>query len=102
MEHYLVEIVQTEGEGDRLVFSGELTLQHTAEMKSSLMRMISVFSSSLNIVVKDITEFDLSFLQLLESFLNALKINHIDFIVNWEADEEQMKLLCGSGFSKYI
>jgi anti-anti-sigma regulatory factor len=101
MEDYLVEIKKTAGEGDRLVFSGRLTIEHTDEIKSTLMRLVSTFSSPLILVTKEVTDFDLSFLQLFESFINLLKTKNINLTINWQMDEEQMKLLCGSGFSKY-
>lgn len=102
MEDYLVELKKTEDERDVLIFSGQLTIEHTDKIKLRLMQLVSAFSSSLNIIVEDVTDFDLSFLQLFESFINFLKIQKINFTFNWQMDEDQMKLLCGSGFSKYL
>jgi hypothetical protein len=102
MKDYLVEIKKTSGEGNRLIFSGQLTIKYTDEIKLKLTQLVSAVSSSLDIVVEDVADFDLSFLQLFESFILLLKSKDIDCTIDWHIDEEQMKLLCGSGFSKYI
>jgi len=102
MEDYLVEIKKAAGEKDQLTFSGQLTIEHTNEIKLELMQLVSTFSSSLSIVVEEVTDFDLSFLQLYGSLLNLLKVKNINYTAHWRADEEQMKLLCGSGFSSCI
>ena len=102
MEDYLVDIKKTEKERDLLILSGQLTIENMDEIKLKLMQLVSAFSSSLTIIVEEVTGFDLSFLQLFESFMNFLKIQKVNFTFVWRMDEDQMKLLCGSGFSKYL
>jgi len=87
---------------DQLVISGRLTVVHAEEIKYRIMQLVSTFSSSLDIIVKEVGEIDLSFLQLIQSFIYLLKTKNINFNINWMIDEEQMKLLCGTGFSKYL
>lgn len=102
MNDFHIEIKKNVGERDRLVFSGVLTIDHTDEIKSRLMQMVSTFSSSLNIIIEEVVEFDISFLQLLHSFMNLMKTREIDVTVSWLTDEEQTKLLRAAGFSKYL
>jgi len=102
MEDYLVDIKKTEKERDLLILSGQLTIENMDEIKLKLMQLVSAFSSPLTIIVEEVTDFDLSFLQLFESFMNFLKIQKVNFTFVWRMDEDQMKLLCGSGFSKYL
>lgn len=102
MEDYLVEIKKTEGERDQFIFSGQLTIEHAGKIKTRLMQLVSSFSSSLDIIMQEVTDFDLSFLQLLQSFINLLAFKNIDYTIRWLIDEEQEKLLVGSGFSKYL
>ena len=94
--------VDEAGGHDQLIISGMLTVESAAEIKDRIMQVVSTFSSSLDIVVKEVTELDLSFLQLIQSFIYLLKAKNINFNINWIIDEEQMKLLCGTGFSKYL
>ncbi|MEL7587676.1 MAG: STAS domain-containing protein [Prolixibacteraceae bacterium] len=102
MNDFHIEIKKNVGERDRLVFSGVLTIDHTDEIKARLMQMVSTFSSSLNIIIEEVVEFDISFLQLLHSFMNLMKTREIDVTVSWLTDEEQTKLLRAAGFSKYL
>lgn len=102
MGDYLVEIKKTENERNLLILSGQLTIENMDEIKKKLMQLASVFSSSLTIVVEEVVDFDLSFLQLFESFIRFLDTKKINFNFDWRMDEDQMKLLCGSGFSKYL
>jgi len=87
---------------DQLVISGRLTVVHAEEIKYRIMQLVSTFSSSLDIIMKEVTDFDLSFLQLLQSFINLLALKSIDYTIRWLIDEEQEKLIVGSGFSKYL
>ena len=43
MEDYLVELKKTEDERDLLIFSGQLTIEHTHEIKLRLMELVSGF-----------------------------------------------------------
>lgn len=102
MEDYLVEIKKTEDEEILLILSGQLTIKNMDEIKRKLMQLASASSSSLTIVVDEVVDFDLSFLQLFESFIRFLDTKKINFNFDWRMDEDQMKLLVGSGFSKYL
>ncbi|MEN6457161.1 MAG: hypothetical protein ABFD10_23140 [Prolixibacteraceae bacterium] len=102
MEDYLVEVKKTEDGRDLLILSGRLTIENMDEIRLKLMQLVSTLSSSLAIVVEEVTNFDLSFLQLFESFRNFLKKQKVNFTFAWQMDEDQMKLLCGSGFSIYL
>lgn len=102
MEDYLVEVKKTEDQRSLLTLSGQLTIEHMDNVKLKLTELVSASPLFLAIVVEEVTDFDLAFLQLLESFINLLKLQNIDFTFAWQMDEDQMKLLCGSGFSKYL
>ncbi|MDD4191521.1 MAG: hypothetical protein PHI28_09320 [Mangrovibacterium sp.] len=102
MEDYLVAMWKTEGGRDQLVFSGQLIMEHTGEIKSRLMRLMSTFSASLDIVIKEVVDIDLSFLQLFHAFISLLKGLGFDVTVKWLIGEEQLQLLHGTGFSKWL
>lgn len=102
MEDYLIDIKKAEGGRDQVIFSGQLTIEQAGKIKSGLLQLISTFSTSLDIIIEDAEDIDLSFLQLLQSFTNLLGKRNIDFTIRWLIDEEQKKLLDGAGFSKWL
>lgn len=102
MNDFFIKNEKTEGEHDRLILSGLLTISSMDEIKSGLLELVSTFSSSLVIVIEEVVEFDLSFIQLLHSFMNLLTIRKISYTVTWVTDEEQTSLLRAAGFSKYL
>lgn len=102
MNDFFIRLEKTERECDRLVFSGFLTIARMDEIKLRLMQMMSTFSPSLEVIVEEVVEFDLSFVQLFHSFMHLLTIKEIDISVRWLTDEEQTRLLHVAGFSKYL
>ena len=89
-------------EKGHLILSGRFTMVNAEEIKSKLVQMVPVFPTSLEVTVKDVTELDLSFLQLMKSFICLLKTKNIIFNICWRLDEDQLNLLDSTGFSKYL
>ncbi len=92
-------------DGDRvrgMVLSGCLTIGCVDEIKNSILQEQSSFLSSLSIQVEDVVAFDLTFLQLLVSVCGYLKQKNIDVKIDWKIDEDQKRLIVGSGFSKLL
>lgn len=102
MGNYHLEVKNIDGQITRLYLSGMLTAENVDEIKSEILQIKSTFSSSLDVVIKEVMDFDLSFLQMLKSLLAFLKQDSIDVSLNWNVEDEQMKLICGAGFSKYL
>ncbi len=102
MKDYEVILLPAGEEKGRLILSGRLTMVNAEEIKSKLVQMVPAFSSPLEVRVTDVTELDLPFLQLMKSFICLLKTKNVIFNVCWRLDEDQLKLLDSTGFSKYL
>ncbi len=102
MEDYLVDIKKTKEGRDQLIFSGQLTIEYAGKIKSELIPLTLACSKSLDMIIKEAVDIDLSFLQLVKSFTSLLKKQDIAFTIRWQIDEEQKKMLRGSGFAKWL
>ena len=102
MKDYEVILLPVDNGKEHLVLSGKLSIRYGEEIKSKLEQIVPAISSSLEVTIKDVTELDLPFLQLMKSFICLLKTKNVIFNVCWILDEDQQKLLDGTGFSKYL
>lgn len=98
-----VEIVRgEEGSPARLIFEGDLVISNISQIKRSLDDLWpQLTNSELLIEIKNITNIDLSFLQLLEVFGIHLSGKGITFSLKWDLDEETKALFKQTGFVKY-
>lgn len=102
MELCHLESRKEDGKKDQLVFSGLLTRENTGKIRLDLLQKVQSLPEHIVIVIKEVTEMDLSFLQLLQSLLNLMAGRNMSFQLNWLIDDEQLRLLHAAGFSKYI
>lgn len=98
-----VEIVSSGEESPaRLVFEGELIISNISQIKRKLdTLLLQLINSELLVEIKNVTNIDLSFLQLLESLGIHLSEKGIALSLKWELDEETKTLFRQTGFEKY-
>ena len=102
MGEYSVQIKDVDDRKGRLIISGLLTIENSEKIKSEILQLLLSRYLFLEVLVQDVVEVDLSFLQLMKAFEIHLKEQHVNFEINWFYDDEQIALLSNSGFANFV
>jgi len=82
--------------------SGNLTLENSEHIKDEFVSVLASLSDKLEIIVFELEEADLSFIQLLVAFIRKLNKKKIKFKINWAIDNDQKALLDNIGLSNEL
>ena len=98
-----VKIVDDKKSGSgRLIFEGDLTIMNSSQLKGKLHDLLDHLKyDSLVVFIQNVSDIDLSFLQLMEVLGNHLTKKGIAYSVKWDMGEETKDLLKKTGFDKY-
>jgi len=98
MSKYLVQLSKPEnGHTDKLILSGELSINHIDLIKDEIENLIDV-DKPYNFTVKNAEIIDMSLIQLLLSLKNLNPKNSIHLVLN----DEMMGLIDVSGFKELL
>jgi hypothetical protein len=85
-----------------LEISGFLILENSERIKDEFVSVLDSLSDKLEIIVSDLEEADLSFIQLMVAFIRKLNKKKIHFKINWAIDDDQKALLDNIGLSNEL
>ncbi len=80
-----------------IIFSGFLDISNIKQIKNELIQA-HITKNKLLLIIKEVDNIDLSYLQVLHAFLKKLKIEGKEFEFQWNIDEEYFRLIEQSGF----
>lgn len=85
-----------------LEFGGMLVLENSEELKARLIDACQKLSKKIVVAIKDVTDIDISCIQLLLAFISFLDDNHVSYAFEWHLDEELKALLENVGFGNEL
>ena len=101
-EAQLDVIMDREIGGAQLVLEGDLVFANMSVVKEKLNDFLESWSGqSLAVLVRNVSDLDLSLLQLLEVVSAFSDKNGINCSIKWEVDNEIINLFKQTGFEKY-
>lgn len=74
-------------------------LSNSQSLKQELVGVIDSLFSDVELIISEVDEFDLSCIQVLASFINAMTKLKINYTFSWEIEPEQKQLLENIGLS---
>lgn len=86
---------------DRLSFAGNLTIHNIQQIKEEVEQKLQK-RKPLQVLVGNVVQLDLSFLQFLRALKKRHETNSIPFAVQMELSQEKEQLLINSGFHDFI
>ncbi len=99
MEECQLDVKNNEqGAVEMLDFQGEMVLTNMESLLQEMSALDFGSSEKITISLKKVVDIDLSFLQLLKSFLLVLETKQLSVYIEWPEDESLMGLLERSGF----
>jgi anti-anti-sigma factor len=88
--------------GDELLsIKGDLTVQHSGELKEWLCRLGTIGSADFTFSLKEVTSIDVSGLQLIYAAAQSQKAGKKKMSIVWPEDQAVNSLIANSGF-KYL
>lgn len=94
----MIEVkVNTDKNLVEIISSGFLDVGHMRQIKEELLGA-HLTKDKILLVIKEVENIDLSFLQVLHAFLKKLKSEGREFEFQWDIDEEYFRLIERSGF----
>lgn len=103
MENFIFQ--KTLGEQGRIVsieISGLLILENSQELKKEFLGVIDCLSNQVKISVSNVSDIDLSFIQLLMAFIRQMNVAHLAYQFEWNLDEDQKTLFENVGLSNEL
>jgi len=103
MENIIFQKTQDEqGQISGIAISGLLVLENSQELKKEFLGVIDCLSSRVKIAVSNISEIDLSCIQLFMAFIRQLDVAHVAYQFEWNLEEDQKILLENVGLSNEL
>jgi len=103
MENIIFQKTQDEqGQISGIAISGLLVLENSQELKKEFLGVIDCVSGRVKITVSNISEIDLSCIQLFMAFIRQLNVAHVIYEFEWNLDEDQKILLENVGLSNEL
>ncbi|BBE15898.1 hypothetical protein AQPE_0034 [Aquipluma nitroreducens] len=103
MENFIFH--KTQDEQGRIVsikISGLLILENSQELKKEFLGLIDSLGNRLKINISNVTDIDLSFVQLFMAFVRQMNIAHVACQFEWKLDEDQKTLFENVGLSNEL
>lgn len=82
--------------------SGLLILENSQELKKEFLGVIDCLSKQVRITVSNVSDIDLSFIQLLMAFIRQMNVAHVVYKLEWNLDEDQKTLFENVGLSNEL
>jgi anti-anti-sigma regulatory factor len=86
----------------KLSIGGLIVVENAQKIKEELVGVSNKLSDSVEIEIVEVENIDLSFIQLIVSFTSKLREAGIEFILNWNLDEDQRLLFENVGLSNEL
>ena len=103
MENIIFQKTQDEqGQISGIAISGLFVLENSQELKKEFLGVIDCLSSRVKIAVSNISEIDLSCIQLFMAFIRQLDVAHVAYQFEWNLEEDQKILLENVGLSNEL
>lgn len=88
-----------DGQITGLEIGGLLVLENANDLKRDFLNASRIMGKQLKINISDVSDIDLSFIQLLLAFITEMDEKHVTFSVKWNLDDDQKTLLENVGLS---
>ena len=82
--------------------SGLLIFENSQELKKEFLGVIDCLSNQVKISVSNVSDIDLSFIQLLMAFIRQMNIARVAYQFEWNLDEDQKTLFENVGLSNEL
>jgi hypothetical protein len=103
MENIIFQKTQDEqGQINGIAISGFLVLENSQELRKEFLGVIDCLSNRVKITVSNVSEIDLSCIQLFMVFIKHLNVAQVAYQFEWNLDEDQKTLLENVGFSNEL
>jgi hypothetical protein len=103
MENIIFQKNQDEqGQISGIAISGLLVLENSQELKKEFLGVIDCLSNRVKITISNVSEIDLSCIQLFMVFIKLMNVAHVAYQFEWNLDEDQKTLLENVGFSNEL
>jgi hypothetical protein len=103
MENIIFQKTQDEqGQISGIAISGLLVLENSQELKKEFLGVIDCLSNRVKITISNVSEIDLSCIQLFMVFIRHMNVAHVAYQFEWNLDEDQKTLLENVGFSNEL
>ena len=100
MESYTFKKLENEeGRIKSLEIGGLLVLENANDLKRDFLSTSRVLGKQLKINISDVSDIDLSFIQLLLAFIAEMNEQHVTFSLEWNLEDDQKTLLENVGLS---
>ena len=103
MDNLKIQIFNNEkGLITNLSIGGLLVVENAQKIKRELVGILNQLSDSVEIEINEVDNIDLSFIQVIVSFISQLNEKGIKFKLDWKLDEDQKLLFENVGFSNEL
>lgn len=103
MEGYILKKIMNDlGQFETVEFSGLLVLKNAESIKNELFIVVKNLNNKVRIVISDVQDIDISFIQLILAFIQFMDNNHIAYKFEWNLSDELQTLLENVGFSNEL
>jgi anti-anti-sigma regulatory factor len=100
MDNLKIHVISNEkGLATKLTFGGLLVVENAHRIKRELVGILNQLSDSVEIEISEADNIDLSFIQLMVSFVSQLNEKSVKFKFIWKLDEDQQALFESVGLS---
>lgn len=103
MESYTFKKLENkDGQIKGLEISGLLVLENANDLKRDFLSVSRIMDKQLKISISDVSDVDLSFIQLLLAFITEMDEQRVTFSLEWNLDDDQKTLLENVGLSSEL
>ncbi len=103
MESYTFKKLENkDGQIKGLEIGGLLVLENANDLKRDFLSASRIMDKQLKINISDVSDIDLSFIQLLLAFITEMGEQHVTYSLKWNLDDDQKTLLENVGLSSEL
>jgi anti-anti-sigma regulatory factor len=103
MESYTFKKLENkDGQIKGLEIGGLLVLENANDLKRDFLSTSRIMDKQLKINISDVSDIDLSFIQLLLAFITEMGERHVTYSLKWNLDDDQKTLLENVGLSSEL